>query len=205
MGHEFWFYAIAHVARMINQVPGRLGRKLTTPFELVHGQKPYSQTCFELFSIGYFKHVTDNKEVRSNTEGQSLDGIPFGRNDRTNTIVFYNPLTRSYYRPPAFRLSEGRFPATNFPSLKYDGGLTCGLYQDRTDPIPEPFPPGTRVSINSHDKPSGRGTIQLVPTPWSSSISSANNDEGLAVDDDMRYTVLFDDGVSENIPFANLA
>ena len=35
VGREFWYYAIAHAALMVNQVPGRLGRKLTTPFELL--------------------------------------------------------------------------------------------------------------------------------------------------------------------------
>ena len=113
--------------------------------------------------------------------------------------------TKSYYRPPAFCLDEGRFLATNFPALKYDGGLTCRSYRDRTDPIPEPFPPGTRVSIEAQDKPSRRGTVQQVPNPWSSSISSVNDNDELAVDDNMRYTVLFDDGTSENIPFVNLA
>ena len=36
VGREFWFYALQHASLMINQVPGRLGLKLTTPFELVH-------------------------------------------------------------------------------------------------------------------------------------------------------------------------
>ena len=99
VGREFWYYAIAHAALMVNQVPGRLGRKLTTPFELVHGVKPDSKTWFELFSIGYWKQKNDNKESRSNTEDQALDGIAVGRDEQTNTIIFYNPLTKSYYRP----------------------------------------------------------------------------------------------------------
>ena len=92
VGREFWYYAISHAALMINQVPGRLGRKLTTPFELVHGAKPDSKTWFELFSIGYWKQKTDNKDSRSNTEDQALDGIAVGRDELTNTIIFYNPL-----------------------------------------------------------------------------------------------------------------
>ena len=51
VGREFWYYAILHAVLMINQVPGRLGRKLTSPFELVHGVKPDSRTWFELFSF----------------------------------------------------------------------------------------------------------------------------------------------------------
>ena len=44
VGREFWFYAIQHAASMLNQIPGGLRRKLTTPFELVHNQKPGSKT-----------------------------------------------------------------------------------------------------------------------------------------------------------------
>ena len=51
VGHEFWFYAIAHATLMLNQVPGRLGRKLTTPFEAVHNVKPDARTWFELFHL----------------------------------------------------------------------------------------------------------------------------------------------------------
>ena len=36
VGRECWFYPIQHAASMLNQIPGRLGQKLTTPFELVH-------------------------------------------------------------------------------------------------------------------------------------------------------------------------
>ena len=128
VGREFWFFAIMHAAHIINQIPGRLDRKLTTPFELVHGVKPDSKTWFELFSVGYFNHKTDSNTSQSKIKDQSLDGIAVGRDDTSNTIVFYNPLTKSYYRPPAFRLDEGRLPVTNFPNnIKYDGGLTCGL------------------------------------------------------------------------------
>ena len=159
VGREFWFFAILYAATMINQVPGRLGRKLTTPFELVHGVKPDSSAWFELFSVGYWNQSVHNDTQRSKIEDHSLDGIAVGRDDTSNTIVFYNPLTRSYYRPPAFRLDEGRLPVTNFPqSVRYDGGLTCGLFRNRTDPSPEPFPPGTRVTI-SQDDIQVRGTI----------------------------------------------
>ena len=28
VGREFWYYAVKHAARMLNQIPGRMGRKL---------------------------------------------------------------------------------------------------------------------------------------------------------------------------------
>jgi len=163
VGREFWFYAIRHAAIMNNQCPGRLGLKLTTPFELVHNEKPRSETWFQLFSVGYFGRETDNSAKRSKTQDQTLDGIAIARDDRSNTITFYNPITKSYYRPPNFRLDEGRLPVTNFPKhLKYEGGLTCGVFRNRTDPVPEPFPPGSQVTITRNNQPT-RGTILNIP------------------------------------------
>jgi len=115
VGREFWYFILVHATSMINQVPGRLGRKLTTPFEAIHNKKPDSKTWFELFLVGYFDHTIVNAEKRSKTEDQTLDGIAVGRDDKLNTIIFYNPLTKSYYHSPAFRLDEGRLPVTNFP------------------------------------------------------------------------------------------
>ena len=203
VGREFWFYAISHAASMLNQVPGRLGRKLTTPFELVHNRKPDSKSWFELFSVGYFNHSKDNASSRSKMEDHSLDGIAVGRDDKTNTITFYNPITRSYYRPPAFRLDEGRLPITTFPgSIKYDGGLTCGLMRNRSDPIAEPFPPGTRVTIPRDGSPV-KGTIQKIPLITSDIISTAAND---STDDSSanKYVILLDDNTTVETSFEDL-
>ncbi|KAL7538082.1 hypothetical protein ACHAWF_005990, partial [Thalassiosira exigua] len=200
VGREFWFFSIHHVAIMLNCVPGRLGRKLTSPFELMHNQKPDSRTWFELFSVGYFNHSTDGAESRSKIEDHSLDGIAVGRDANTNTIIFYNSLTRSHYRPPAFRLDESRLPVTNFPtSIKYDGGLTCGLMRKRTDPVPEPFPPGTRVNIKRDDD-DVRGTIQRVPLLTSPLVSTAASGPSSS----RNYVVHLDDGTTIDQSFEEI-
>ena len=49
VGCEFWYFAVRHAVMMLNKVPGRLGLKITTPFELVRNSKPDSKTYFELF------------------------------------------------------------------------------------------------------------------------------------------------------------
>ena len=158
---------------MLNQLPGRLGLKLTTPFELVHNSKPESKTWFELFSMGYFNHDTDNAESFSKLQAHTLDGIAVGWYDRSNSISLYNPITSSYYLPPAFKLDESRLPITNFPnSLRFDGGPTCGLLKNNTDPIHEPFPPGTQVSIQHKDIPTC-GTIKHIPISLSLILKTA--------------------------------
>ena len=93
LGREFWYFAVLHVAMMPNQVPVQLVQKLTTPFELVHKSKPDFKTWCELFSIGYFNHDTDNVDSRSKLQAHTLDVISVGRDDRPNSIIFYNPIT----------------------------------------------------------------------------------------------------------------
>ena len=152
---------------MLNQVPGQLGLKLTTPFQLVHNSKPESKTWFEISSIGYFNHDTDKSKSRSKLQAHTLYGIAVGRYDRSNSIIFYNPITSSYYRPSDLRLYESRIPITKFPnSLRFDGGLTCGLLRNKTNPIHETFPPGTLVSIQHNNTPT-HGTIKNIPIPVS--------------------------------------
>ena len=63
-GREFWYFAVCHAAIIINQVHGDLGLKISTPFELVHNNKPNSKKWFEIFSIGYFNSTVDNTKRR---------------------------------------------------------------------------------------------------------------------------------------------
>ena len=79
---------------ILNQVPGCLGLKLSTPFKLVQNAKPYSKVCFELFTIRYFNHNIDNSERRSKLQEHTLDGIVVGRDDKSNSVL-NNPLTSS--------------------------------------------------------------------------------------------------------------
>jgi hypothetical protein len=166
MGCEYWFFAIKTAARMLNQVPGRVGRKLTSPFELVFGVKPDAKTWFEPFSIGYFPVDSKSGEAASASEAQTKDGIAIGRDEKSNTIVFYNPITRAYYSPPSFKLDPTPLPITLYPKhIRYDGGFMCGPLRNHSDPVPEPFPPGTRVQVYKNDVKI-KGTIQNIPLPF---------------------------------------
>jgi hypothetical protein len=103
-----------------------MGCKLVSPFELVHGVKPDSTTWFELFSVGFFKMDSSSDGKHSKTQTMLLADIAVGRDDQSNTILFYNPLTKSYYRPQAFTLDESRLPLAHWPTCIHpDGGMTC--------------------------------------------------------------------------------
>eukprot|EP00804_Cyclotella_cryptica_P002399 CCRYP_004096-RA/>CCRYP_004096-RA protein AED:0.22 eAED:0.22 QI:0/0/0/1/0/0/3/0/917 len=207
VGREFWYFAIRHIVLMINQVPGCLGRKLTTPFELVYGVKPDSSTWFELFSIGYFDHKTEGNAKKSNIQAQTLAGIAVGRDDKANTIRFYNPITKAYYSPSVFKLDEGRLPASHFPNrITFDGDLVCGLQSNNTDPTPEPFPPGTRVNVSVNGKIK-RGTIQNIPLPSSPALADStviHPDGTIEEQNTHLYTVLLDDNTTHELTFHQL-
>jgi hypothetical protein len=49
MPRSFWFYAVCHLARMMNAIPGKFGGKLASPFLLVHGVGHDERTWFPLF------------------------------------------------------------------------------------------------------------------------------------------------------------
>jgi hypothetical protein len=169
VGREFWFFAIKHAALMLNQVPGWLGRKLTSPFELVYVQKPNAKTWFELFSVGYFPVEKKSGEAASVTQSQTMDGIAVGRDNQSNTIMFYNPITKKYYSPPIFKLDQSHLLVMLYPKhIRFNGGFVCGPLRNRTDPVAAPFPPGTRVFVNN-GKDRVKGTIQNVPLPFSPS------------------------------------
>ena len=73
---------------MTNQVPGNLGLKITTPFDLVHNAKPDYKTWFELFSIGYSNNQVDNTDSIPKLQAHTLDIISVGRDDKSNSINF---------------------------------------------------------------------------------------------------------------------
>ena len=110
--------------------------------------KPDARTWFDLFSVGYFPVDKKGGEKASVTESQTMCGIAVGRDDQSNSIQFYNPVIKSYYSPPTFKMDPSALPLTIFPkNVRYDGGLLVGPLRNNTDPVPEPFPPGTRVEI----------------------------------------------------------
>jgi hypothetical protein len=77
--------------------------------------------------------------------------------------------------------------------------------RNRTDPVPEPFPPGTRVEIEI-DGTKSKGTIQNVPLPFadigaSTILSSSPSDTG---DPKTTYTVLLDAGNTVEVLYEDL-
>jgi hypothetical protein len=121
MGREYWFFVIKTAARMLNQVPGRMGRKLTSPFELVYGVKPDAKTWFEPFSIGYFPVESKSGEAASASQAQTMDGIAVGRDDdKSNTRGCIGKMAKIFFPPipTKFGDSIGTSLLVNIPNFQ---------------------------------------------------------------------------------------
>ena len=127
---DYWFHAVQHACRMMNQIPAKVGGKLTTSFELVHHAPPDTRTWFPLFSIVYFYKKSDDDQDRTKFQANAMIGIAVGRSTKTNALSVYNPTTKRYYEPDTYKFDPSRLPSNKWPSrIYYDGGLVANLYR----------------------------------------------------------------------------
>jgi hypothetical protein len=75
MPQIFWYYAIKHMARMMNMIPGKYHRKLASLFMFVHGACPDPRTWLPLFLLCYFHHEKDSNASHSKSQAHTMDGI----------------------------------------------------------------------------------------------------------------------------------
>jgi hypothetical protein len=188
----FWFYTIVHSACMMNNIPGKFGGKLASPFFLVHGLGHDEQTWFPLFSICLFHHKRDGNVPCSHCESHTMDGIDIGCLSMSNELLVYNPWTKHYYEPNSYYLDLYCLPSLVYPSLKYDGGLFCSLFYDENVPVEELYPPHTWViRIDPAMNMLLAGTVMDIP------LSTAPSGSALC-------QVLFDNGTSSSIQLTKM-
>ena len=116
MPKDYWYHAIHHACRMMNQIPLKVEGKLTTPFELVHRVPPDSRTRFPLFSLVYFYKEDDGDKDRENFQAKAMVGIAVGRSTKTNALSVYSPTTKQYYEPDTYKFEPSRLPCSEYPN-----------------------------------------------------------------------------------------
>ena len=75
MSWTFCFYAVVHLAQMMNAIPGTYLGHLTSPFLLVHSVGHNELTWIPLFSLYYFHHKKDSDQQRSHHQAHTMEGI----------------------------------------------------------------------------------------------------------------------------------
>ncbi len=102
----FWYFAIKHLACMMNMIPGKYCGKLAFPFMLVYGVYPDQRTWLPLFLLYYFHHNKDSNASRSKYQVHTLNGIMIRRSPTFNTILVYNPRNQHYSEPNSYKLDH---------------------------------------------------------------------------------------------------
>ena len=199
MPRAFWFYAVAHAARMMNAIPISYQGQLASPFLLVHGVGHDERTWVPLFSLCFFHHERDGEFSRSHHQAHTMDGIVIGQSPTSNALLVYNPRNKKYYEPNDYQIDSYRLPGSAYPTLKYDGGLFVNLLHDNNPHFKEKYPPGTHVErMDPVSNMLCLGTVMDIPFPLSSSLSSDNLT-------DLPYMILFDDGTTATVPLSKMA
>jgi hypothetical protein len=141
----FWFYVVAHLARMMNAIPSTISGHLTLPFLLVHGVDHDKRTWIPLSSLCYFHHEKDRDQQQSQLQAHTMDGIVIGRSPTSNAPLVYNPRNWPYYEPDNYCIDPYRLAASIYVNIKYNGGFFCYLLCNNNPRMEENYPPGTRV------------------------------------------------------------
>jgi hypothetical protein len=185
MPRTFRYFAVKHLARMMNMIPGKYRNKLAAPFMLVHGKCPDTRTWLPLFLLCYFHHDKDSDASCSKHQAHTMDGIVVGRSSTSNAILVYNPRNQHYYEPDSYRFNPYHLPSSVYPNIIYDGGLFVSLHRDDSPQISEPYPPGIRVvDFDSTTNTTRLGTV--MDTPMDPSTSP-------------QYLIQFNDGTTTSV------
>ena len=74
-----------------------------------------------------------------------MDGIVFSRSPDSNTVLFYKPRNKQFYKADLFRISPHRLSGSIYSNIMYGDGLFCPLYRDNNPGQDKEFLLVTRV------------------------------------------------------------
>jgi hypothetical protein len=190
MPRNFWFYAIVHLARMMNAVPGTYSGHLASPFLVIHSVDHNEQTWIPLFFLCHFHLVKDSDQQRSHHQAHTMAGIVIGRSPSLNSLLVYNPRNQKYYKPDSYCINPYCLPTLVYSGIKYNISLFCHLLCDENPHIEEKYPPGTRVErVDPLINMLLLGTVMTIPF-------TAISPDSPPSPSDLFYTILFDNGTT---------
>ena len=162
---KFWFHALKRAAEVSNYLPLTLNDSLTTPFELVYKEKPDLRNLLPLFSVSYVRRSRDANTDRLTFHSTSLRCLCLGRDDVSNQLEFFHPLTRQLLYSDDYIFDKNLCPGPTF-NLDYDGGLYLNKYKDYQDEDNiSPFPPNYSMFAQSSTSPPSYTPCKIVRIP----------------------------------------
>ena len=129
---QFWFHAIKRAVETTNYLPVTMNGLATTPFELVHHQKPDIRALIPLFSVAYIDHPRSGTTDTPTMSSQTLRVILIGKSSHSSALEFYHPPTKQIYSSSVYKLDPTLASGPIF-DLHYDGGLFFNTYHNEAD------------------------------------------------------------------------
>jgi hypothetical protein len=150
---SFWFYAVRHAAEICKYFPSKLDSgQFTTPFELVHRQKPDLRVLFPMFGFTAVcrEQVGDNKLTKF--DALSIPMIAVGRCQQSNGLQFYNPVNGTFVSSVDYRFQPHTMSGARF-GYKYQPG-TFIYHLDESNSVFTPkYNLDSSVLIHTHSPP----------------------------------------------------
>jgi hypothetical protein len=89
-------------------------------------------------------------------------GIVPGRSNRTNGMIFWDPVTQRMNVSADYKLDPDASIGIHFPTVVYDGQISPMALRGGKNANKEPFPPGLAVQV-AIDGDYFQGTVKSVP------------------------------------------
>jgi hypothetical protein len=125
-----------------------------------------------------------------------MDGVVIGCSPTSNALMVYNPRNCQYYELDSYRLDSYCLLGSVYPTLKYDSGLFCSLFQDNITSFEEKYSPGMQVKcIDPSTNMLLAGTVMDIPFLLDPSGNSSV----------LLYKILFDNGTTASISLSIMA
>ena len=142
---KYWYHALKRACKVCNMLPLKQVDKITSPHELVYGQKLDYRNMLPMFSIAYINLPKDTSEG-GKWRPQLLQCILMGKSHKSNAYLYYHPPTKQLI--------------SSAETVKYD--LTRPAGPAFNEPYNHQFSINTQSSMEFLHKPPTHESINIV-------------------------------------------
>jgi len=174
---SYWFYAVKCAAEVCNYFPFKMeDGSYSTPFELVHHNKPDLRVLFRLFALAAIRRERVNSDNLGKFDSQSLPMITVGKCPSSDGLLFYNPVNHTFVSSINYQFQHHVASGAGF-GLRYQSGTFIHRLDETNTVYAPKFALDSKVLVHTHSPPH---TATIVGLP--------------SYDQPDIYTVCFPDG-----------
>ena len=122
---KYWWFALKRAVEISNIMPTKYGANISTPHEILFGEKVDYRLLFPMFSTAYIKTETSHDGTHKNSfETQSIKTICVGTCPKSDALLFYHPATKQLLSCADGYVFDLYSPSGPTFNETYDGSFT---------------------------------------------------------------------------------